>query len=217
VAAPPKGGPATTAPKSPPTTITPTQSTIPQNLPKEAAPTREVGCPSNVPPSPAGGRVRCYQVTGGGSGTVSVVGIPGIPVPLPLPVPVNVAIGNDTGDSGSNDVNNRVTVYVDVDNPQVVDGDAYARAGQRALATILLLLGLPVAAVAIVLLLRRRRGGGGAPPAGPGGWPAPPGAPGGPPPAPGPGGTWVYYPPGSTPTGVPPPDAPHEDPGGEPQ
>jgi hypothetical protein len=156
-------------------------------------------------------------VTGGSGKEVKVVGVPGIPIPVLLPFPIVVPVVNDTGDSGSNDVDNRVTVYVDIDNREAIDGDVYARAGQRALATILLLLGLPVAAVAFVLLLRRRRGGGGSAPAGPGGWPtpgqggwpAPPGAaPGAPPPVPGPGGTWVYYPPGTTAPGVPPPERP---------
>jgi hypothetical protein len=148
--------------------------------------------------------VRCYQVTGGQGDTVTVVGIPGIPIPLPLPFPIVAPVINDTGDSGSNDVNNNVTVYVDIDNRSVVDGDAYARRGQRVLATLLLLVGLPIAALVAVLLLRRR-GGGGATPTGPTGWPAPPGGPPGPAPVPGPGGTWVYYPPGATPPGVPPP------------
>jgi hypothetical protein len=199
--------------------VTPTQSTIPQNLPREAAPTREIACPGNVPPSPAGGRVRCYQVTGGEGDRVSIVGVPGIPIPLPLPVPIVMPIVNDTGDSGSTRIDRSVTVYVDIDNPQVIDGDAFAREGQRALATLLLLLGLPLVAVAIVLMLRRRRGGGGPPTGGwptpdQGGWPAPPGAPQGPPPVPGPGGTWVYYPPGTSPPGVPPPEPPPEPPEG---
>ncbi|HVW33172.1 MAG TPA: hypothetical protein VHL53_11575, partial [Acidimicrobiia bacterium] len=154
-AVPSGGGPATTAPKSPPTTIPVTQSTIPQNLPKEAAPTRPVACPANVPASPAGGRVRCYQVTGGSGNKVTVVGVPGIPVPLPVPVPIVAPVINDTGDSNSNHVDNRVTVYVDIDNRAVVDGDAYGRRGQRALATLALLIGLPVLAVAVVLVLRR--------------------------------------------------------------
>ena len=162
---------------------------------------------SNVPPSPAGGRVRCYQVSGAEGDRVTIVGIPGIAVPLPVPVPILMPVVNDTGDSGSTNIDRSVTVYVDIDNPQVIDGDTYARRGQRALATLLLLLGLPLAAVAVVLILRNRRGGGGTPPGGPGGWPAPPGSPPqGPPPVPGPGGTWVYYPPGATPPGVPPPE-----------
>ena len=53
-----------------------------------------------------------------------------------------VPVINDTGDSNSNHVSNHVTVYVDVDNGSVVDGDASERRGQRVLATILLLLGL---------------------------------------------------------------------------
>jgi hypothetical protein len=162
--------------------------------------------------------VRCYQVSGAEGDRVTIVGIPGITVPLLLPVPIVMPVVNDTGDSGSTNIDRSVTVYVDIDNPQVIDGDTYARQGQRALATILLLLGLPLAALAVVLILRSRRGGGGAAPAGPGGWPAPPGQggwpappggqPQGPPPVPGPGGTWVYYPPGTTPPGVPPPEPP---------
>jgi hypothetical protein len=167
--------------------------------------------------------VRCYQVTGGQGDTVAVVGIPGIPVPLALPVPIVVPVVSDTGDSGSTDVDQRVTVYVDIDNQNVVDGDAYARRGQRALATLLLLVGLPALAILMVVLLRRRSGGGPAAPAGPGGWPTPPGgggwpappgsggSPQGPPPVPGPGGTWVYYPPGATPPGVPSPEPPPPD------
>ena len=96
------------------------------------------------------------------------------PDTAPLPVPIIVPVVNDTGDSGSNDVDQRVTVYVDIDNQNVIDGDAYARRGQRALATLLLLFGLPALAILIVVLLRRRSGGGPAAPAGPG-WPAPPG------------------------------------------
>jgi hypothetical protein len=159
--------------------------------------------------------VRCYQVTGGTGDTVAMVGIPGIPIPLLLPVPIAVPVVNDTGDSGSTDIDQRVTVYVDIDNRSVVDGDAYARRGQRALATLLLLFGVPVAAIIIVLLLRRRaRPGGGPPaPAGPGGWPTPPGpggwgTPPGAPPAPGPGGTWVYYPEGRVPPEFQPPAEP---------
>jgi hypothetical protein len=157
--------------------------------------------------------VRCYQVTGGTGDTVGVVGIPGIPIPLTLPFPIVVPVVNDTGDSGSTDIDQRVTVYVDIDNRTVIDGDAYARRGQRALATLLLLLGLVAAAIAIVLLLRRRSGGGPAAPAG-GGWPAPPG---GPPPVPGPGGTWVYYPEGRVPPEFQrPPEPPGTPPNAEP-
>ena len=177
----PSGGPATTAPKSPPTTLTPTQSTVPQNLPKEAAPTREVGCPTDVPPSPAGGPgalLPGHRRAGrrGGGRRAS----PASRCPLPLPVPIVVPVVSDTGDSGSNDIDQRVTVYVDIDNQNVIDGDAYARRGQRALATLLLLFGLPALAILIVVLLRRRSGGGPAAPAGPGGWPTPPGAEAGP-------------------------------------
>ena len=98
--------------------------------------------------------MRCFQVTKGHGDTVTVVGVPGIPLPLPLPFPVVVPVVNDTGDSNSNHVDNHVTVYVDVDNRKVVDGDAIERRGQRILATILLLLGMPMVAVVVVLVLR---------------------------------------------------------------
>jgi hypothetical protein len=134
---------------------------------------------------------------------IEVVGVPGIPIPLPLPVPLVVPVVNDTGDSVSNDVDQRTFVYVDVDNKQVLDAEAFARGvGQSILATLALLFGVTVVIAVVAVLFLRRRGGSGPPMAPPG-----PQGPTGPP-VPGPGGTWVYYPPGSTPPGAPPPPAP---------
>lgn len=191
--------PGTTPPTGPTTTIPVTQSTLPSNLPANAAPTREVGCGTGAPASPSGGQVRCYEVVGRRD-RVEVVGVPGIAFPLPLPVPLIVPVINDTGASTSNDVDQRSYVYVDVDNKQVIDAEAFARGvGQSILATLAVLLGVALAITVVGLLFLRRRGGGGPPV-------APPGPTG--PPVPGPGGTWVYYPPGTGPPGAPPPVPP---------
>jgi hypothetical protein len=120
-----------------------------------------------------------------------------------------VPVVHDTGASTFSSNDQRVTVFVDVDNRQVVDGEALGRAGQRVRATIALLVGLPLAVGAAALLIRRRRGGPPAPPAPPAPPVAPPPTP---PPVPGPGGTWVWYPPGTSPPGVPPPEAPDPEP-----
>ena len=120
------------------------------------------------------------------------MGVPGIPIPLPLPVPLVVPVINDTGDSASNDVDQRTFVYVDVENQRVLDAESFARAvGQSIIATLLVLLGVALVILAVAFLLFRRKGGSGPAAPGPGG-----------PPVPGPGGTWVYYPPGTP--GVPP-------------
>jgi hypothetical protein len=146
-------------PGGPTTTLAPTASTIPPDLPADVPPTEEVDCPDDVASSSAGGRVRCFQVDPDeveGGDDVLEVGIPGIAVPVPLPVAVPVPVAGDTGDSGSTTNDNSVTVVYDIDNQVAIDGfaDETGRVGQRVLATLALLLLIPVW---IMLLVGLRR------------------------------------------------------------
>jgi hypothetical protein len=207
----PSGGasPATTAPAGPTTTIAPTASTVPRDLPKGTPPSHEVACPEGTTASGQGGRVRCFEVDPDDvdeGDRVTRIGIPGVPVPVPLPAPVVVPVVNDTGDSGSTYNDHRVTVVYDIDNRTVVDTGAeeVARAGQRVAATLALLVLLPVATAVVLHLLRERRRP--APPS----WPPPTfPPPTSPPPAPPPPrGRWVWQ-------EEPPEDQPPEPPSGE--
>jgi hypothetical protein len=114
-----------------------------------------------VPASPKGGTVRCFEVGGDDDDPARVL-VPGIPVPLPIPAPVFV--GGDTGDSTFTSVDNRSTVFVDVDNQVVIDGSTRASTrAQRIAATIAFLLLVPVVVAllaAVIALQRRPRGGG---------------------------------------------------------
>jgi hypothetical protein len=116
--------------------------------------------------------VRCFRVDPDdldGLDEVVEVGIPGFPLPVGLPVPVPIPVGSDTGDSSSTNDDHRVTVAVDIDNQTVVDGlaEEIGRFGQRVLATLALLVLLPVWALILVALARMLRSGGGPTTAGP--------------------------------------------------
>lgn len=158
------GGTATTGPtaSTAPTTTESAAPTTAPSPPPDSAPSRETACPDDVPASPSGGEVRCYELTGDEEDPNLVV-VPGIPVPLPIPAPVLVPVGGDTGDSNSTYVDRRTTVYVDVDNQVVVDGDT--RTGtrsQRIAATIALLVLIPVVVALVATAVGQRRRSGGA-------------------------------------------------------
>jgi hypothetical protein len=126
-------------------------------VPPGGASSEETTCPDDVPASPSGGEVRCYELNGGDDDP-NVVVVPGIPVPLPIPTPILVPVGGDTGDSNSTYVDRRTTVFVDVDNQVVVDGQSRLETvAQRIAATIALLLLVPVIVTFIVTVVVLRR------------------------------------------------------------
>ena len=85
------------------------------------------------------------------------------PSPSPSPRRSSCPVGGDTGDSNSTYVDQRTTVFVDVDNQVVVDGTTrFERYVQRIAATIALLLLVPIAVAVIaaaIVVGRRNRGG----------------------------------------------------------
>jgi hypothetical protein len=115
---------------------------------------------------------------------------------------IPIGVVNDTGDSGSTTVDQDVVVYVDADNDQVFDARSIGGTlAQRALATLAVLVLLPIwiGFLAWFLVRRRRRPPGSAPP-------PPPSAPLPPPPS----GGWVWVPTGGPPppSNLPPPPPP---------